>query len=309
MHRSNLTGIMSFVLSTSVATLCHACACGCGVFDVATSSMFPDGAGLTLYTQYDYQNQNINWSGQHRSPAQDNDDQKLRSSFYTLGAQYMLNRDWGVQVELPVVHRYFERTADGGGLVSSDWTSLGDLRLQGIYTGFSEDQSIGINFGVKLPTGEFKHDPDVVDRDTQVGSGSTDALLGGFFRHELLSDPWIDWFAQVQLDAPILTQDGYRPGVECDQALGVYLNGLRFKKLGISPVVQVIASERGHDSGPNAAHPVASGYERILLAPGVEFHLHPVMVYADVELPVYQHVTGEQLTSSFMCKIIFAYQF
>ena len=40
-----------------------ACACGCGVFDVGTSSMLPQGTGGVAWFEYDYQNQNRNRSG------------------------------------------------------------------------------------------------------------------------------------------------------------------------------------------------------------------------------------------------------
>ena len=43
----------------------------------------------------------------------------------------------------------------------------------------------GVTFGLKLPTGSHSFDPDIVDRDTQIGTGSTDALLGGFYRGNL----------------------------------------------------------------------------------------------------------------------------
>ena len=57
-----------------------------------------------------------------------------------------------------------------------------------------------MTFGVKLPTGSYSVDPDFVDRDTQIGTGSTDILLGGFYRGNLDRKPEWDWFAQVQLD-------------------------------------------------------------------------------------------------------------
>jgi len=47
----------------------HACACGCGVFDVGTSSMFPGNGNGMVFLQYDYQDQNRNWSGTSRAPA------------------------------------------------------------------------------------------------------------------------------------------------------------------------------------------------------------------------------------------------
>ncbi len=78
-----------------------ACACGCGVFDVATSSMFPEGEGGMAFLNYDYQDQNQNWNGTSSAPAANNDDKKIETDFVTLGLQYMFNRSWGAQVELP----------------------------------------------------------------------------------------------------------------------------------------------------------------------------------------------------------------
>ena len=75
------------------------------------------------------------------------------------------------------------------------------------------------------------------------------------------------------------------------------------------PLGQVIASARREDSGSAAANPVASGYQRVLLSPGVEFHLHPFMFYADVELPVYQNTNGDQLIGSFLVKGSISYRF
>ena len=48
----------------------------------------------------------------------------------------------------------------------------------GMYTGFSNDMSKGIIFGVQLPTGNYTAPG--FDRDTQIGTGSTDLILGAF---------------------------------------------------------------------------------------------------------------------------------
>ena len=73
-------------------------------------------------------------------------------------------------------------------------------------------------------------------------------------------------------------------------------------------MAQVIASERSSDGGGNA-NPDNSGYQRVLLSPGVEFHLHPVKVYADVELPVFQHVTDNQLVAPVLFKLTVSWMF
>jgi hypothetical protein len=94
-----------------------------------------------------------------------------------------------------------------------------------------------------------------------------------------------------------------------DGALGVYFNGLSLGRVGITPIAQILASARGQDSGANSANPVASGYERVLLSPGLEIDLHPVMLYADIEVPVYQRFTGYQMTAPYLVKAILSYKF
>ena len=163
----------------------YGCACGCSIFDVGTSSMFPSGQGGMAFLQYAYQDQNRNWSGTSQGPAANNDDKEIQTDFVTFGLQYMFNWNWGLQVEVPYDFRYFKTLDDAGNVVSRNWSQLGDARIEGIYTGFSPEMSAGITFGVKLPTGSHTFDPDVVDRDTQIGTGSTDLLLGGFYRDNL----------------------------------------------------------------------------------------------------------------------------
>jgi hypothetical protein len=307
----------------------YACACGCGVFEVGTSAMLPQGTGGMLYVQYDYQDQCVNWDGHSRAPAANNPDKKIETDFYTPGIQYMFNRSWGIQAELPIDHRFFETTgnAPGNPIVHSTWNAIGDARIWAIYTGFFEDQSAGINVGFKLPTGDYTHNNlyGDVDRDSEIGTGSTDLLVGGFFRHHLIASANLDWFAQADLDLPFLYRTTavpvggnpsaawvpgtYRPGAEVDGAVGVYYTGLKIGGVGITPIAQVIGSVRRQDSGSAAADPVASGYQRVLLSPGVEVNVHPFIFYADVELPVYCNTNGDQLIGSFLIKGSVSYRF
>jgi len=54
---------------------------------------------------------------------------------------------------------------------------------------------------------------------------------------------------------------------------------------------------------------VNSGYERLMLSPGIEFHIHPVKVYADAEFPVFQNFTGNQLAAPVLFKVSVSYMF
>ena len=287
----------------------RACACGCGVFDVGTSSMFPSGQGGMVFLNYDYQDQNRNWSGTSTAPTVNNSDREIETDFFSLGLQYMFNYNWGIQAEIPYDYRTFKSVDDTGALITRHWSQLADIRLRGIYTGFFPDLSAGVTLGVKLPTGSYTFDPDVVDRDTQLGTGSTDILLGGFYRDNLTKNGKFDWFAQLELDVPVLIQDEYRPGVELDVAAGVYYNGISLGPVKFTPIGQLIFSERTSDSGANSAHPVASGYQRLMLSPAMEFDLHPVKLYADAEFPVFQNFTGNQLAASVLFKVSVSFMF
>ena len=308
----------------AVPGVVHACACGCGVFDVATSSMFPNGQGGMAWLQYDYQDQNRNWSGTSQAPAANNSDKEILTDFTTFGLQYMFNQSWGVQLEVPYDYRSFKTVTANPNVPNNtvttvNWGALSDLRLEGIYTGFFPDRSAGVTLGAKLPTGDWTHNNAYgdVDRDSEIGTGSTDILLGGFYRGNLTRDARWDWFVQFELDLPVLTQVQYRPGLELDAAAGIDYKGFSLGPVKISPLAQVIFSERTSDSGANAAGGanddptggVCSGYQRLMLSPAIEFHIHKVTVYADAEFPVYQHFTGNQLAAPVLFKVILSYMF
>ena len=309
----NSVMVLSVLGGAMVPSMGWACACGCGVFDVGGSSMFPDSVGGMAYLQYDFQDQNRNWNGTSEAPAANNGDKEIKTDFVTVGFQYLFNRSWGVSAELPYDYRSFTTTsaAPGNPLTTIKWGALGDLRVHALYTGFSPDLSSGLDFGLKLPTGDFTHENmwGDVDRDSQIGTGSTDLLLGGFHRGNLTTDGKWHWFLQGELDVPMLAQDDYRPGVEFDSDAGIDFTGISFGRVHVSPVAQAIFSTKTSDTGANASNPVASGYDRLLLSPGLEFHIHPVKIYADVELPVWQNFTGNQLAASVLYKLSVSFHF
>ena len=293
--------IISVVLNPSAL---WACACGCGVFDVGTSSMFPTHPGSMISLEYDFQSQNRNWSGTSPSSADNNDDKKILTNFYTLGYQHMFNRAWGFMAELPYWDRNFKTVGDDGSVAGFSHSAVGDIRVRGIYTGFSDDMSTGINFGFKLPTGDYTY-PNF-DPDTEIGTGSTNLLLGGYHQG-VLGAGW-DGFINAQLDQPILNRGGYRPGSQIDGAVGAYYNNLHAGPVKIAPLAQVIESYRWRDNG-TLAKANDSGYERILLAPGVEFDIAEVRIYADVGFPVLQNVNGNQLVASELYKLKISYHY
>ena len=242
-------------------------------------------------------------------------------------------------VRIPTANRTL--TTDTGafaGVTSFNSKSIGDIEIMGMYTGFFKDMSTGIIFGVKLPSGTFTAPG--FDRDNQIGTGSTDLLLGAFHRGLLTGDNAWQYFTQVMLRRPFLYQsaadpqgffDGnpgvvqtYLPGYQVDGSFGIVYNNL-YHVLGldkITPLAQVIVSDRTHDTG-TGSDPYNSGFDRVMLSPGVEFtkvvdeqNNRVIKLYADVEFPIYYRAnaannagTEGQLVAPYLIKVVGSYNF
>lgn len=306
----SLFAALSVLLAASVLPgLAAACACGCGVFDVQTGSVLPTRAGGTAFLEYDFMDQDRNWSGARQAPARDNADLRLKTSLYTLGGRYMLDRRWGVMAEVPYWRRSFTTAGDAApGVPASvfEHGSLGDVRLRGVYSGFSPDMSEGLTFGVKLPTGRIRQNG--LDRDTQIGTGSTDLLLGGYKLGLVGAGALWGWYANALYDQPVLVSGGYRPGPELDAAAGAYFNGATPAGVKVAPLAQLVASQRWSDQGPQADAP-DSGYRRLLAGPGLQLVYGQVGLYGEAGFPVWQSVKGDQLVAPVYLKTVLSYAF
>lgn len=297
----------------------HACA-SCPSGDVGTSYNFPNGAGGLAWMQYNFESQSQNYSGFNKAPADANHDKLIQTSTMMAGFQYFWNEKWGAQVLVPsanTLYRYSQHSDEHAGehaeeehegeeVVTKQWWAMGDIRLNAIWTGLAKDQSIGINLGVKLPSGNWT-EPNV-ERSVQVGTGSTDILFGFYQRHRITSDGHWNYFTQAQLDAPVISQGGYTPGIAVDVAAGTYYTGLSIGKVRIRPIAQALFTSVGNDYGP-ASSQQNNTFQQLSLAPGIEFEVHPVRLYADVAMPVMNHVEGNQLIAPAQVRVIASYSF
>ena len=284
----------------------RACACGCGIFSVGAGNMLPStlGNGTELFASVGYLDQTRDWSGSASAPASANADKNIRNLFQTVGVQTFFNRDWGLRVELPYWQRHFTTLDDAGQPVSFDHGALGDLRVLGLYTGFSPDRSSGLMFGAKLATGDWTYAN--FDRDTEIGTGTTDLLLGGYHQWKFGADGAWGAFVQTMADLPAGSRAGYRPGKELDTAFGVYPQGWDIGGTHLTPVLQALLSLRGKDSGVQA-DPDHSGYQRLVAAPGMELAWRRLRVDLSVGVPVYQHVNGNQLVAPWQWSLNLSY--
>jgi hypothetical protein len=307
-------------LLAGVPAACWACACGCGVFEVGTSSLFPTGTGGIAYLEYDLSHQNTNWHGGSRASPDDNTDKEIRTQFYTAGLNYMFNHSWGLMVQLPYWHRDFKTDVGDQGAPDIEEfhaSGMGDIRLDAMYTGFSDDMSLGLLFGVKLPTGDYTN-PNF-DRDTQIGTGSTDLRLGAYKLGTIGTDGTWNWFVQGMYERAVATRAAtsadsgllldYRPGDEVDAAAGISYN---FGQIGpftkVALIGQLKGTVRQRDTGGGADN-IDSGYERVLLAPGIEADVGAFRFYAEVGVPIHQRTNGDQLTSPTLIKVLGGWNF
>jgi len=282
---------------------CEACACGCGIFDVGTSALLPQRSGTSLFLRYAYLDQTENWSGTSAAPDSDNADRHIRTLYATAGLQHLFNRRWGLRLELPYDRRHFATFEDGGGgLRRVDRGQVGDIRISGVYTGFSDDMSSGVLFGVKLANGDYRAPG--FDRDTQLGSGSVDMLLGAYRQMHLGGqDSRWSGFERVQLQVPFSTSGGYRPGSEVNAALGAYPLAWRNDAgIALTPTLQALFSYRRSDGG-RAGDAENTGYFRILASPGMELGYRRWRLALDVEVPLYQNVRGNQLVAPWQANL------
>lgn len=218
---------------------------------------------------------------------------------------YNFGSGWGMSLLVPLVQREHEHIHHHHGAALTerwDFRALGDMRVAGrrAWQQMADDaslsQSWGLLFGLKLPTGatdEANAEGEVAERSLQPGTGTTDALGGAFYQ--------VGWpqlglsaFAQGLYGSALNSHDQYRPGTRFTLDGGLRWDATPDWAL----LLQLNALWRGRDSGAQA-EPEDSGGRYLFASPGLSWSLgRELQVFALVQLPLYQHVNGVQLTAS-----------
>lgn len=293
-------------------------ACGCTLSSDWASQGLASSRGWRVDLRYDFFEQ-----GQLREGT----DKVSRSSFSYPNARevqrYTINRNatfafdygisskWAVNVALPWFDRAHATIAEGDTDISTSHDrGIGDVRVLGRYVGFDAQHRTGIEFGLKLPTGTFDspfrggpQQGETLDRGLQLGTGTTDALLGIYTFGSLAPD-W-GYFAQALLQLPLTSRDEFKPGA------GINTNfGLRYTGLGaVEPQLQLNARIEKRENGANADIE-NSGATLVYLSPGVTWHASPrLSAYAFVQAPLYQRVNGLQLEATQLASVGLHYHF
>ena len=260
------------------------------------------GTGVRLNLHYAYINQGQLRSGRDKvepeGVAGTTDEVRTLNRYLFADVDYALGPDWSVSVQLPLIQRNHRHRYNDVLPVDESWDihGLGDLRVLG-HRQFvlTDDISVGLRFGLKLPSGKIdaaNSDGTPAERSLQAGSGSTDVILGGYYYRKLEGNATTA-YVQGLWQRPIAERAGYETG----QQVGVDL-GLRYAvTLATSAMLQVNMLWKDHDQGVNA-EPEESGGRYIYLSPGISHAFTPrLQLYGFVQLPLYQYVTGTQLTA------------
>ena len=151
-------------------------------------------------------------------------------------------------------------------------------------------------FGLKLPTGAtdatFDAGPrqgEAVDRGLQPGTGTVDALVGAYDFGNFGAD-W-SYFARAQLQQPLDSRDGFRPGTGINVDAGVRYGAHH----SFTPQLQLNLRAEQRERGANA-DVENSGATLVYLSPGFTHRFSKRWeAHAFAQVPVYQRVNGLQL--------------
>ena len=329
------------LLTSSTSFGAFACAtCGCALSSDAAMG-YSSGAGWSVSAQYDFINQNQLRSGtgtfsqsqlanlNYTTQLGQEVENQTINRYLTLGVGYAPNADWNFKLFVPYVDRTHtthgseaETSLPASNISGAQVSGIGDIKLITSFQGILPTHNLGVQLGVKLPTGNyggqnnangitqsknptlFSTGPyasagQMLDTSLQAGNGSTDVILGGYYYQAISQN--FDAFVNGQFQGSIaqkLNQIGsdYRPGDSANLSFGVRYEA----DPQLVPQLQVNVTHKAADQGtPGAsADTTDTGGTVVYLSPGVSAPIdtkHSSHVYAFLQLPVYSKLDGYQL--------------
>ncbi len=314
-------------LSGAGSAAVWACAsCGCTLSaDAATGYSSLPGLRLTL--EYDYINQDQLRRGTRTATPADvvnnptNPEQnggevekQTINRYITAGLSYSPNSNWNINLLIPYVIRshttygvqqqpYTAAETAPDQISGARFSDLGDLKLVMSWQGLLPTHNLGLQLGVKLPTGHygtsinFDSGPNAgspLDASLQPGTGSTDIIVGAYYYQAISQN--FDAFVNGQLQSAVAEKqheagNDFRPGNS--QTLSF---GLRYEAHPEwVPQVQVNLVHKSRDQGALADLPDTAGTVAYV-SPGITLQaLGPLHVFGFVQVPVYSNLDGYQV--------------
>ncbi|GAC1329363.1 MAG: hypothetical protein NVS1B6_01040 [Steroidobacteraceae bacterium] len=243
--------------------------------------------------------------------------------YYTAGLAYSPNSDWNIDFRAPYVLRThstygtFDSTEPLSPLSYSRSSSLGDIRLIGSYQGILPTHNLGLQLGVKLPTGSYGTDVKFnsgplegkpLDASLQPGTGSTDVIVGVYYYQAVSQN--FDFFANAQFQSSLHNQqdrpgNDFRPGNSTTLSFGVrYAANPRW-----IPQLQMNLLHKSVDQGALADIYGTAGYVAYM-SPGLTAQLvGNLQAYGFAQFPLYSDLVGIQLFPKYTFSVGASYAF
>ncbi|HUI60017.1 MAG TPA: transporter [Steroidobacteraceae bacterium] len=302
----------------------EACAsCGCTLSSDAAMG-YSATTGWRLSLEYDYIHQDELRSGTREVsgvPDGNELERETLNRYITAGLNYAPSPTWNVSLFVPYVVRThstygeFDSTEPLPDLSSSRSSSLGDVRLIGAYQGFLPTHNLGVQLGVKLPTGhygtavDFNGGPlqgEPLDASLQPGTGSTDIIVGAYYYQAVSQD--FDFFANGQFQSAVkhhMDEPGndYRPGNSTTLSFGLrYERDPRWV-----PQLQINLLRKSRDQGALADIESTAG-NVAYISPGMTVQVASKLhVFGFVQVPVYSNLYGYQLFPRYTASVGVSY--
>jgi hypothetical protein len=248
--------------------------------------------------------------------------------YLTLGVSFRPNADWNFNLLLPYVSRdhttygnqsqpYTASETSPDQVSGAHVSNLGDVKLIGNYQGLLPTHNLGLQLGVKLPTGQYGTKVDFydgpnmgapLDASLQAGTGSTDLIVGAYYFQAISQD--FDAFANVQFQSAVahkMNQPGndFRPGNSATLSVGLrYEDNPR-----LIPQLQLNISRKSADQGDLADTTDTAGTVAYL-SPGVTAQIvRKLYAYSVLQFPVYSNLSGYQLFPHWTATVGLSYAF
>jgi hypothetical protein len=313
-----LTPASLLLLASQSALACATCGCTLST-DAATG--FSTRAGWRMNLQYDYIDQDQLRHGRgtaSKVPDGNEFEHETKNQYITASLSYAPSARWNLSLQIPYVIRdhstygEYDSTAPLPALTTSHSSSLGDIRLIGSYQGFLATHNLGVQLGIKFPSGaygdavHFNGGPAVgeaLDTSLQPGTGSTDVILGAYYYQALSQD--FDGVVHVNYQFAVRSRFDYRPGNQVNLS-----SGLRYMAFtNWVPQLQLNFAHRGQDSGTNADVDNSAG-TFVYLSPGVSYLSGKhTQVYGLVQIPIYHQLDGWQLAPRWTATLGISHRF